>query len=202
MKRLIILIGVLAFLVTSCKETQSKETETIKTEIVSARTVWDSTQAQHWFAQQDWMVGANYNTRSAINQLEMWQAETFDIDIIDEELGWAADIGMNVMRVYLHDLVHKSDSTGLYKRMDDYLKVAAKHGIKTLFVFFDSCWNDEPKLGKQPYPLPHHHNSGWVESPVHTALRDSTQYPVLKVLSRALSQNLGRMSVCWAGPLE
>nr|WP_299346343.1 cellulase family glycosylhydrolase [Allomuricauda sp.] len=177
MKKLIITTGILTFLVLSCKETKPKETKTVEAEIISDRTVWDSTQAHKWYAEQEWMVGANYNPRSAINQLEMWQAETFDLEMIDEELGWASEIGMNVMRVYLHDLLHKSDSIGLYKRMDDYLGVADKHGIKTLFVFFDSCWNDEPKLGKQPEPLPHRHNSGWVESPGHTALRDSTQYP-------------------------
>ena len=39
------------------------------------------------------------------NQMEMWQADTFDPVTIDRELGWAEEIGMNCMRVYLHHLV-------------------------------------------------------------------------------------------------
>ena len=69
-----------------------------------------------------WLVGANYVPRYAINQLEHWQADTFDLDVIDEELGWAADLGMNVMRVYLHDLLYKHDSTGSWTESNSILK--------------------------------------------------------------------------------
>jgi hypothetical protein len=104
-------------------------------------------------------------SKYSINQLEMWQADTFDPTTIDRELGWAESIGMNVMRVYLHDLVYQENKEGFLKRMDDFLKIADKHHIKILFVFFDSCWNDDPKLGKQPDPKPGVHNSGWARSP-------------------------------------
>ena len=170
---MLILLAMLS--VVACKQ-ESKDHTPLQTN-VQTRTIWDSTQANQWYASVQWPVGANYNPRTAINQLEMWQAETFDLATIDQELSWAKNIGMNTMRVYLHDLLHASDSTGLYQRMEKYLQVADKHNMKTLFVFFDSCWNDEPKLGKQPDPIPHRHNSGWVESPGHTALRDTTQYP-------------------------
>ena len=45
---------------------------------------------------------------TAINQIEMWQASTFDPETIDKELGWAASIGWliaSVMRVESADLV-------------------------------------------------------------------------------------------------
>ncbi len=118
---------------------------------------------EHWDGQ--WRFGANFTPSTAINQLEMWQAETFDPATIDRELGWAASIGMRLMRVFLHDLLWEQDSAGFLRRMEQYLAIAAKHRIKTMFVFFDDCWKPDPKLGKQPEPKPFTHNSGWVQSP-------------------------------------
>ena len=118
---------------------------------------------EHWDGQ--WRFGANFTPSTAINQLEMWQAETFDPATIDRELGWAASIGMRLMRVFLHDLLWEQDSAGFLRRMEQYLAIAAKHRIKPMFVFFDDCWKPDPKLGKQPEPKPFTHNSGWVQSP-------------------------------------
>jgi hypothetical protein len=144
------------------------------------REIWTKEQANEWYGEQPWLVGANYNPSTAINQLEMWQADSFDPKRIDQELGWAEDIGMNVMRVYLHDLLHKQDTKGFYKRMDKFLEIADKHHIKILFVLFDSCWDPFPALGKQRAPKPFTHNSGWVQSPGQKVLKDSLQYPRLE----------------------
>ncbi|WP_233074221.1 cellulase family glycosylhydrolase [Flavobacterium sp. IB48] len=144
------------------------------------REIWTSEQANEWYAKQPWLVGANYIPSTAINQLEMWQAESFDPKRIDQELGWAENIGMNTMRVYLHDLLHKQDAKGFYKRMNIFLRIAEKHHIKILFVLFDSCWNPFPVLGKQKPPRPFVHNSGWVQSPGREALEDSAQYARLE----------------------
>ena len=73
---------------------------------------WSEAQANSWYAQQPWLVGSNYVPTNAINQLEMWQAETFDPKQIDKELGWADGLGMNTMRVFLHDLLWQQDSAG------------------------------------------------------------------------------------------
>ena len=124
------------------------------------RAVWTKEKAAEWYSKQGWLAGGNYTTSSAINQLEMWQAATFDSATIDKELGWAANIGMNVMRVYLHDLAWKADAKGFKKRMDKFLSIAAKHKIKILFCIFDDCWNPDPVIGKQPEPKPGVHNSG------------------------------------------
>jgi hypothetical protein len=112
-----------------------------------------------------WPVGANFVPSSAINQLEMWQAETFDPETIDRELGWAAGLGMNTMRVFLQAIAWREDREGFYKRVDQYLAIAEKHGIRTMFVLFDGVWQPNPKPGKQPEPRPGLHNSGWVQSP-------------------------------------
>ncbi len=151
-------------------------------EVVSQRSsgIWTEEQANDWYAEQGWLVGSNFNPSTAINQLEMWQAETFDTATINRELGWAEDIGMNTARVYLHDLLWVQDSTGFLNRMDNFLAIAKRHNIKPLFVFFDSCWDPYPKQGKQRAPKQHVHNSGWVQSPGAEALKDTTQYPRLE----------------------
>lgn len=140
-----------------------------------ARDMWTPAQARDWYARQPWMVGANYIPASAINQLEMWQAETFDPRRIDSELAWAEAIGMNTMRVFLHDLLWQQDPAGFRHRVDEFLTIASKHHMRVLLVLFDSCWEPEPKLGPQHPPTPGVHNSGWVQSPGVTALKDRTQ---------------------------
>jgi hypothetical protein len=148
---------------------------TLNTSIHAQETkVWTAEQANAWYASQPWFVGANFLPSSAINQLEMWQAESFDVPTIDRELSWAASIGMNIMRVYLHDLAWQTDPQGFKKRMGKFLEIAAKHKIKILFTLFDDCWNPEVFPGKQPLPKPGIHNSGWVRSP-NIAIHDNPQ---------------------------
>ena len=132
--------------------------------------VWSKEKANDWYKKQGWLVGANFLPSTAINQLEMWQVETYDPVTIDRELGWAANIGMNVMRVYLHDLAWRADATGFLKRMDEFLSIASKHRIKILFTIFDDCWNPDATIGKQPIPKPGIHNSGWVEARIKRSM--------------------------------
>ena len=141
---------------------------------------WPEQKANAWYAQQPWLVGSNYVPKSAINQLEMWQAATFDPVEIDNELTWAEAMGMNTMRVFLHDLLWQQDATGFQKRIDQFLTITSRHHIRPLFVLFDSCWDPLPHLGLQHPPIPGVHNSGWVQSPGATALADDSQYPRLK----------------------
>lgn len=132
---------------------------------VIAQEKWTTKKAEEWYAQQGWLRGCNYQPSTAINQLEMFQAATFDTSTIDKELGWAEDLGLNVMRVYLHHLLWASDKEGFKKRLNTYLSIASKHKIKTLFVFFDDCWNDTAYTGTQSEPKKGVHNSGWVRDP-------------------------------------
>lgn len=129
------------------------------------RAVWPKEKANEWYAQYPWMSGCDFIPSTAINQLEMWQAETFDTATIDRELGYAQSIGMNVMRVFLHHLAWQIDSTGFKNRVNTYLSIADKHGIKTIFVFFDDCWNPTYHAGTQPAPKVGIHNSGWIRDP-------------------------------------
>ncbi len=167
---------------TACNE-QGKEEEkqqAAQQETSIGRGVWTKEQANAWYSKQPWLVGCNFIPSTAINELEMFQAETFDTATINRELGWAASIGMNTVRVYLHDLLWKQDAAGFQKRLNMFLEIASRHHIKAVFVLFDSCWDPFPKLGKQRDPKPFVHNSGWVQSPGYEALKDSTEYPRLE----------------------
>ncbi len=126
---------------------------------------WSVERANIWSENNPWLRGANFNPSTAINQLETWQEETFDRRTIDQELAWAEDIGLNCMRVYLHHAAWEIDKSGFKNRMNEYLSMADKHGIVTIFVFFDDCWNPIYKTGIQPLPKPGIHNSGWVRDP-------------------------------------
>jgi len=141
---------------------------------------WSEQKANEWYAHQPWLVGSNYVPKSAINELEMWQETTFDPAQIDRELGWAEALGMNTMRVFLHDLLWQQDAPGFRRRIDQFLTIASRHHIRPLFVLFDSCWDPLPRLGPQHPPVPGVHNSGWVQSPGANVLVDPSQYPRLK----------------------
>ena len=149
------------------------------THINFGQKVWTIQQANDWYAKQPLLIGCNYIPYNAINELEMWQAETFDPVRIDQELGWAESIGMNTLRVFLHDLLWQ-DAEGFKKRLEQFLVICEKHHIRPLFVLFDSVWDPNPKLGKQRDPKPGIHNSGWVQSPGLAALQDEKQHPRLE----------------------
>lgn len=137
---------------------------------------WSKEKANEWAKAKPWLVGANFGPSTAINQLEMWQADSFDLTTIDRELGWAEELGFNSMRVFLHNLLWEQDQKGFLDRMEKFLATADKHGIGTVFVLLDGCWDPFPKLGKQRDPRPHVHNSGWVQAPGADILKDPAQH--------------------------
>ncbi|MDP2114992.1 MAG: glycoside hydrolase family 2 TIM barrel-domain containing protein [Bacteroidota bacterium] len=174
MKKNIFLLAIAGlFLLAACQQKPKEK------QVVSTR--WNETQAQQWSTENGWLRGSNFNPSTAINQLETWQAESFDTETIDRELGWAAEIGMNSMRVYLHHVAWQVDQQGFKDRMSTYLEIAEKHGIKTIFVFFDDCWNPTYAAGKQPEPKLGVHNSGWVRDPGDLLFQDSTLINVLEL---------------------
>ncbi len=141
---------------------------------------WSAERANAWHAAQPWAVGSNFLPSTAINQLEMWQAETFDPATIDRELGWAEGLGFTGMRVFLHDLPWTADREGFAGRIEQYLAIASRHKIRTTFVLFDSCWDPNPSLGPQRAPRAGLHNSGWVQSPGMAILTDPSRWAVLE----------------------
>jgi len=153
---------------------------------------WTAEKANEWYAKQPWLVGSNYTPATASNELEMWQAETFDPKRIDLELGWAESIGLNTMRVFLHDLVWKQDAAGFSQRLDTFLSIAHAHHIRPVLVLFDSVWDPDPKLGPQAPPRPGVHNSRWLQSPGGKALMDRAEEPRLEAYVRGVVGKFGR----------
>jgi len=141
---------------------------------------WSADRAHRWYRGQDWLVGANFITSNAVNQLEMFQPGTFDPSLIHKELRMARLIGFNTVRVFLHDQLWIQDQKGFQRRLDHFVDIAAHHGIKPLFVLFDSCWDPHPRLGRQRAPRPGVHNSGWVQSPGADNLDDHRYRRVLR----------------------
>ena len=153
---------------------------------------WTEDQASKWYAQQPWLVGANFVPSDAVNELEMWQAASFDPKEIDREFGWAESIGMNTMRVFLHNLVWEEDPAGFNARLDQFLTLAHKHHIRPVLVLFDSCWDPNPKLGPQHPPIPGVHNSGWVQAPGREMLSNPAEYPRLKAYVQGVVQTFAQ----------
>ncbi len=141
---------------------------------------WTVQRANAWYGNLAWLVGANFNPSTSINQLEMWQADTFDPDTIDRELGWAQELGFNSMRVYLHHLPYQQDPEGFLKRIEQYLRIADRRGMGTMFVLLDSVWDPHPEPGPQRAPKPGVHNSGWVQSPGAEILKDLARHDEMK----------------------
>jgi hypothetical protein len=165
----------IATLFISCSQGRNKLEKS-----VDVNQKWTTEQAKAWSDSQPWLRGSDFIPSTAINQLEFWQAETFDTLTINRELGWAENIGMNCMRVYLHHLAWEVDKEGFKARMNEYLSIANKHGISTIFVFFDDCWNPTYSAGKQPEPKPGVHNSGWVRDPGDLLYTSDSLMPVLE----------------------
>lgn len=141
---------------------------------------WTEEKAWQWQDEFGWRAGTNFNPSTAINQLEFWQEDSFDLETIERELAWSSELGMTLHRVYLHNLLWDQDSIGFLQRLDAYLQKADQFNIKTMFVLLDDVWHPVPKLGIQPDPIPRVHNSGWVQAPGAEILGDSLRHDELK----------------------
>lgn len=141
--------------------------------------VWPVERANAWYQAQGWLLGGNYITSTASNQIEMFQAGTYDPKRINAELGSARFIGFNTVRVFLHDLLWAQNAQGFLSRVSQFVDIAASHGIKPLFVFFDSCWDPHPQPGRQRAPIAGITNSGWVQSPGADRIDDPRYRQVL-----------------------
>lgn len=164
---------------------------------VPSRARWSVERALDWESEVGWLVGCNFMPSSAGNQLEMFQAETYDPDTIDRELGWAADLGMNSVRLFLHHLL--PEVHGFWDRLDEVLGIAERHGIGAMLVLFDGCWDPVSRLGPQPEPRPGVHNSMWLQSPGSEILSDPRRWPGLRPYVDEVLDRFGedRRVQCW-----
>ena len=142
--------------------------------------LWSIQRSREWHGRVGWLVGANFVPSTASNQLEMFQEQTWDPKRINTELLWASQAGMNCVRVTLHNLLYERSPNHFLSRLDEFLAIAQVHGIRVVFVLLDATWRGDARLGLQPEPLLHVHNSGWLQSPNYEQLKDKAQWPKLK----------------------
>jgi hypothetical protein len=153
---------------------------------------WSVQKADQWYGAQPWLVGCDFLPGTAINQLEMWQPETFDAATIDRELGWAESLGFNTVRVFLHDLPWRDSRDAFFKNVDKFLEISAKHKIRPMIVFFDGVWDPDPQSGRQNRPRVGVHNSGWVQSPGRVILADNAKQDALEPYVKSVFQRYGQ----------
>ena len=127
---------------------------------IYGRERWTESQAWAWFNAQKPIVGTEFTTSNAANQLEMWQAETFDVELIDKELSLGQKLGMTTFRIFLHDMAYSQDPSGFKNRMNTVLSILDKYGLNAIFVFFAFGSIAVPQIGQQPKPIPAISNSG------------------------------------------
>ncbi len=144
--------------------------------------LWTPERAWAWHRAQPWLVGCNFLPSTAVNDVEMWQRDTYDAKTIDRELGWARELGFNTVRVFLNFVVWREDAAGLKKRFAAFLETADRHGISVMPILFDDC-NFAGRVaapGRQPDPVPGVHNSQWVSSPPLAMVTDRAAWPALE----------------------
>jgi hypothetical protein len=133
---------------------------------------WPADKAKQWYDGQPWLIGCNFLPSTAVNDVEMWQAESFDPKTIERELGWAKNLGFNTVRVFINYVVWKADPEGLKNRVNQFLVIADRHSIRTVPILLDDCFRQNPHVGKQPDPIPGMHNSQWFASPGQRIVKD------------------------------
>lgn len=107
--------------------------------------------------------GANYVPSSAVNDCQFW--EEYDEPTIERELGFAEQLGLNSVRVFLQYLVFEADPVAALAKFDAFCSAASRHGMSVLPVLFDDCFGPEPALAPYPLPVEGLHNSLWCSSP-------------------------------------
>jgi hypothetical protein len=153
---------------------------------------WSTERAAEWQRRTGWLIGCNYTPSHAANQIEFWSRELFDVAAIARELGDAQGLGLNALRVYLHDLVFAADPEGMLERIERFLDMAHRRGLGVAPVIFDSAWHPLPQAGRQPEPRRGVHNAGWVQSPGVRILREPARFAALEGYVRALIERFGR----------
>lgn len=144
---------------------------------------WSREKAAAWHRAHNWQMGANYVPSNAVNDVEMWRRDTFSPDLIRKELQWAADAGMNTLRVFLSYHVWKQEGEVFLAHFEEFLTIAHSCGHTVMPILFDDCAFDygaDPVYGPQPDPDPNRHNGRWVPSPGFAAADDPGERPSLK----------------------
>jgi len=150
---------------------------------------WTAEAANRWWDEQKWPVGPNYVTSDAVNDVQMWMDATFNPELIRRELSWAADIGLNSLRVFLSYTVWENEREIFERNFETFLTLSEEAGMSVMPVLFDDCAFDggaDPVYGPQPDPIPGVHNSRWVPSPGFTVQDDPARLEACRAYVEAI----------------
>ena len=156
---------------------------------VSTAKQWSKERAWNWYNSRTWINGCNYLPSYAGNSTEFWQDDTFNPEMIDKELALAEMVGYNSVRVLMQYLVWENNPESYKKHFEQFLEIAARHGISVMPQFFDDCafgkqpdlWKrHNPYLGIQDDPIPGVFFPNWAPSPGHSRVTDLSAWPRLK----------------------
>lgn len=155
---------------------------------------WGEERIRAWWGDIGVIRGINYIPRNCVNSTEFWTKGTFDKDVIGEELSWAQDMGYTSVRVLLQQAVWQDDPDGFMDRLDAFVDIAGRHGLKVVPVLFDDMnrAHREPSVGPQPAPIPGVYNSQWTPSPGPSRVTDQSQWPPLEAYTRAVVKHFKR----------
>ncbi|QBY00802.1 1,4-beta-xylanase [Rhodophyticola sp. CCM32] len=139
---------------------------------------WDADKAWQWKASHPWIVGCNFLPGYAVNFVDMWHKETYDPLAINRELGWAASVGMNAVRVNLQYLQWVDDIAGQTRIFESFLEIASRNNIMVVPCLFDDCGfsGDPANADLQPDPRPGVHNGRALASPGREIVMDRSQW--------------------------
>ena len=143
---------------------------------------WDNRRTWLWYENIGIVKGVNYVPRNAVNSTEMWMEDSFDPEVIGEEIGWAQDAGYTTLRVQLQYAVWKEDPAGFLDRVNKFLELAEDHDLQVVPVLFDgrNFAQADPVVGPQPEPVPGAYNARWTPSPGESAVKDRSAWPDLE----------------------
>ena len=142
---------------------------------------WSEEEANEWYAAQPWPVGCVYMPSYAGTPVEIWGKDYFQPDVVDRELGLAENLGFNVIRLFLCDIVWQEDPKGFMDRLEKTMQLADKHGMRILMTFFTNGGTiKNPYTGPQPQPVPGVHNSVWMSSPGRDVVNNPKKWPVIE----------------------
>ena len=123
-------------------------------------------------------VGANYTPAGCVNAVQLWHE--FPAEVIQRELAAAKEhFGITSLRVYLHNIPFDAEKDRFLQRIEEFLALCDRHGIKPGFVFFDDCWNHEGITLRSRPPVKGRHNGRWAACP-QDVQRTEEKLPELK----------------------
>ena len=110
-------------------------------------------------------VGANYTPAYAVSAVHFWH--DFRPDVVEKELAAAKKYyGITTVRVYLHNIPYDAEKEKFLDRIEQFLVICDRHGIKPGFTFFDDChWHEGIFLEEPTEPIKGYHNGRWAACP-------------------------------------